>query len=83
MNEDLTRPYMRVEMMALLKSIGNLKASGLDGMPAFFYREYWKEIAKRVTEEVLNGALYMPEHWNDTMIVLIPKVRKPKNAKDR
>jgi hypothetical protein len=40
MNEDLTRPYTRVEMMALLKSIGNLKASGLDGMPAFFYREY-------------------------------------------
>lgn len=40
--------------MALLKSIGNLKASGLDGMPALFYREYWEEIAERVTEEVLH-----------------------------
>ena len=54
MYEDLTRPYTRVEVMALLKSIGNLKAPGLDGMPALFYREYWEEIAERVTEEVLH-----------------------------
>ncbi|XP_021315303.1 uncharacterized protein LOC110434863 [Sorghum bicolor] len=53
MNNDLTKPYTRVEVVAALKSIGNLKAPGPDGMPALFYKEYWDEIGEKVTGEVL------------------------------
>lgn len=40
MNEDLMKEYSREEVETALKSIGNLKALGPDGMPALFYKDY-------------------------------------------
>jgi hypothetical protein len=49
-----------------------------------FYKEYWDIVGDEVVTEVLNflGGSPMPEKWNNTTIVLIPKVRKPEHIKD-
>jgi len=68
----------------VVDSIGDLKAPGPDGMPAVFYKQFWDVIGEKVTKEVLdvlNGGL-IPEGWNETTIVLIPKVKNPDKLKD-
>ena len=84
MNADLTRDYTEEEIKAALDSMGDLKAPGPDGMPALFYKKFWnivgKDVVKEVTE-VLNGGP-MPGSWNETVVVLIPKVQKPERLKD-
>lgn len=81
MNEMLTKAYTAEEVYTALQSIGDFKAPGLDGMPAVFYKRYWDIVGDKVTTEVLqvlNGGK-MPAAWNDTCMVLIPKV-KTQNA---
>jgi hypothetical protein len=84
MNSALLREFWREEVYATLKSIGNLKAPGPDGIPALFYKEYWDIVGDDVVTEVLKVLRGgpMPARWNDTAIVLIPKVRKPEYIKD-
>jgi hypothetical protein len=65
-------------------SIRDLKAPGADGIMAVFYKRFWGLIGNRVKGEVLgvlNGAV-MPPGWNETIIVLIPKVDKPEKLKE-
>lgn len=64
--------------------IGNLKAPGPDGMPTLFYKEYWEIMGDKIVDEVLQVLQggEMPSRWNDTTIVLIPKVKRPENVKD-
>jgi hypothetical protein len=79
MNEKLTRPFTGQEVKEALDSIGDLKAPGPDGMPAVFYKKFWQTMGAKVQEEVLdvlNGGA-MPIGWNETTIVLIPKVKNP------
>ena len=64
--------------------MGDLKAPGPDGMPAIFYKKCWHIVGERVIKEVLqvlNGG-EMPAGWNDTIIILIPKVKNPNELKD-
>ena len=52
-------------------------------MPSIFYKSFWDVVGTKITQEVLgflNGP--MPDGWNETNIVLIPKVNKPKRVKD-
>jgi len=52
-------------------------------MPSIFYKSFWDVVGTKITQEVLgflNGP--MPDGWNETNIVLIPKVNKPKRIKD-
>jgi hypothetical protein len=53
-------------------------------MPALFYKEYWDIVGDEVVTEVLKvlDGSPMPDKWNDTTVVLIPKVRKPEYIKD-
>ena len=84
MNETLLAPFTGEEVWRALESIGDLKAPGADGFPAIFYKRFWYLIGDRVKEEVLavlNGG-DMPRGWNDTIIVLIPKVGSPVKLKD-
>jgi hypothetical protein len=84
MNDSLCKDFTNQEVVEALESIGDLKAPGLDGMHAIFYKKIWDTVGHKVTEEVmsvLNGGP-MPPSWNDTCVVLIPKVTDPENMKD-
>ncbi|XP_073358238.1 uncharacterized protein [Aegilops tauschii subsp. strangulata] len=74
----------REEVKAALDHIGDLKAPGPDGMPSIVYKQHWHFMGDKVVDEVLsvlNGGS-IPEGWNDTMVVLIPKVKNPSRIKD-
>jgi hypothetical protein len=79
MNSRLRAPYTREEVKKALFNIGDLKAPGPDGLHAIFYKRYWSLIGEELTDEVLSainsGAI--PEGWNNTNVVLIPKVDNP------
>uniref|UniRef100_A0A453K4Y3 Reverse transcriptase domain-containing protein n=3 Tax=Aegilops tauschii subsp. strangulata TaxID=200361 RepID=A0A453K4Y3_AEGTS len=79
MNEQLMKPLSGDEITHALNSIGDFKAPGPDGMPAIFYKKFWEKMGAKIQEEVLsvlNGG-DMPAGWNETIIVLIPKVKNP------
>jgi hypothetical protein len=79
MNESLSKVYTADEVKDGLDSIGDLKAPGPDGMPAIFYKKFWHVVGPKIQGEVLsvlNGGP-MPSDWNETTIVLIPKVSSP------
>jgi hypothetical protein len=84
MNESLAAPFSREEVWEALKDMGDLKCLVADGMPVVFYKKFWPLVGERVKEEVLavlNGS-DMPDGWNDTVIVLIPKTSAPDKLKD-
>jgi hypothetical protein len=79
MNQYLLKEYTEEEIKKALDSIGDLKAPGQDGMPSLFYKQYWHIVGNNVTKEVLNflNGGTMPENWNETVVVSIPKVENP------
>jgi len=82
MNQDLLAPYTREEVKKALFSIGDLKAPGPDGLHAIFYKRFWDMLGEELEDEVLavvNSAT-VPEGWNATTIVLIPKVEAPEKV---
>jgi hypothetical protein len=84
MNELLCKEFRAEEVKEALESIGDLKAPGVDGMPSVFYKRSWEFVGEQVTSEVLNvlNGGPMPDGWNDTYVVLIPKTKNPKCMKD-
>ena len=53
-------------------------------MPAVVFQKYCHLMGRNIIEEVrhvLEGG-EMPAGWNDTHVVLIPKVKKPSRIKD-
>jgi hypothetical protein len=84
MNEILAAEFTREEIKEALDSIGDLKAPGADGMPAIFYKRFWGTVGDTVVQEVLSvlqgGSI--PEGWNETVVVLIPKAQNPERLKD-
>ena len=84
MNESFTVAFSDMEMKAALDQIGDLKALGPDGMPAVVFKKYCHLMGRNIIEEVrhvLEGG-EMSAGWNDTHVVLIPKVKKPSRIKD-
>uniref|UniRef100_A0A453D5J8 Reverse transcriptase domain-containing protein n=1 Tax=Aegilops tauschii subsp. strangulata TaxID=200361 RepID=A0A453D5J8_AEGTS len=84
MHAVLDAEFTREEVKAALDHIGDLKAPGPDGMPSILYKKHWHFMGDRVVDEVLavlNGGP-IPEGWNETIVVLIPKVRTPSRIKD-
>jgi hypothetical protein len=84
MNDSLLKDYSDEEIKYALDCMGDLKAPGPDGIPALFYKKYWNIVGQDVCREVrslLNGG-EMPEKWNETVVVLIPKIANPDKLKD-
>lgn len=84
MNEHLMAEFTAAEVKDGLDGIGDLKAPGPDGMPAIFYKRFWQLVGEKLTQEVLavlqGGGI--PEGWNQTTVVLIPKVQRPETLRD-
>jgi predicted XRE-type DNA-binding protein len=83
-NDSLCSPFTEDEVIEALQNIGDLKAPGPDGMPAIFYKTFWDVVGDQVKNEVLqvlNGGP-VPVEWNNTNMVLIPKIKNPQCIKD-
>jgi hypothetical protein len=82
MNTILNAPYTREEVKKALFNIGDLKAPGPDGLHAIFFKKYWSLLGEELIDEVL-GAINsgnIPDGWNSTTIVLIPKLDNPEKV---
>jgi hypothetical protein len=79
MNERLLAPFTAEDVKNAMFSIGDLKAPGPDGLHAIFYKKFWEVCGDEITREVLQAldTGVIPEGWNDTTVVLIPKVESP------
>jgi hypothetical protein len=79
MDERLLAPFTEEEVKKALFAIGDFKAPGTDGMHAIFFKKFWPLIGSSVTAEVLEALNTgtVPVNWNETAIVLIPKVNEP------
>jgi hypothetical protein len=79
MNEQLLAPFSPEDVKNAVFSIGDYKAPGPDGLHAIFYNFFWIICGEEVTHEVLqalNTGVIL-EGWNDTAVVMIPKVDDP------
>ena len=76
MNRSLLADFSAEEVKRALFVIGDLKALGPDGIHAIFYKRFWEMLGDDMVREVLNAVntATIPEGWNDTTIVMIPKV---------
>lgn len=84
MNEFLLKEFSEAEVKSALDAIGDLKAPGPDGMPSIFSKKLWDVVGGKLVTEVLqalNGCK-LPEGWNETVIVLIPKIDKQERVTD-
>ena len=79
MNEVLTRPYVHEEVDVAIKQMAPLKAPGPDGMPHFFFQNFWSDIGLDVSKAVLSclNSGTILKSINHTFLTLIPKVKNP------
>jgi hypothetical protein len=79
MNSKLLTAFSDDEIERALFQMGPAKSPGPDGLPALFYQRHWAvvkgEVCRAVKDFLMGGDI--PDNFNDTVIVLIPKVSSP------
>lgn len=82
MNNSLMAPYTADEVKKAMFSIGYFKAPRMYGLHAIFYKRFWPMLGDDLVMEVLNvvNSQVMPQGWNVTTIVMIPKVYTPEKV---
>lgn len=50
MNSALCKEFSDLEIKSALDGIGDLKAPGVDGMPALFYKQYWHIVGEDIIQ---------------------------------
>ncbi|KAL9659189.1 hypothetical protein QQ045_018665 [Rhodiola kirilowii] len=82
--DKLCEPVTEIEIKEAVFQMSPIKAPGLDGFSAIFYQKHWHVVRGAVIAKVSkffkDGTL--EEGLNETMIVLIPKCKKPKRVED-
>lgn len=82
MNSLLTRDFQVDEVERALKQMFATIAPGPDGMPPLFYQQFWPTVGNVMTKtmlDFLNVGIVLHK-FNETYIVLIPKVKDPKQV---
>ncbi|KAK9995712.1 hypothetical protein SO802_020398 [Lithocarpus litseifolius] len=84
MNHMLVGDFIADECRRALKKMYPLKASGPNGMPPLFFQHFWPTCGEVVTKTILDflNLRIVPPNFNDTHIVLIPKIQEPKKITD-
>lgn len=82
MNRGLLAPFTGQEVKKALFQIGDLKAPGPDGLHSIFYKRFWEMLGDDLIKEVLEAIdnISVPDGWNNTTIVLIPKIDNPEKV---
>ncbi|CAK8535453.1 unnamed protein product [Lathyrus sativus] len=82
--EYLSKNITEEDITKALKGIGDLKAPGLDGYGARFFKASWatikKDVIAAVNEYFETGRMYKP--FNNAIVFLIPKSNKTCEIKD-
>lgn len=84
MNSILNAPFTTEEVRKAIFDLHPDKAPGPHGMSAFFFQKFKNEIGREVESavlKVLNEGETLDD-WNETIITLIPKIKKPMTMKD-
>ena len=79
MNQRLIQEFTREEVETALNQMHPTKSSGLDGMFAIFFQNYWGIVGNDVTcmvLNVLNNNMSLTK-INRTNITLVPKTKTP------
>ena len=79
MNEYLCQPFQVVDVQKALKLMHPKKSPGPNSMLPLFYQHFWSLSGECVTKAVLDflNCGVIPPRFNETHIVLIPKVKNP------
>ncbi|XP_074293057.1 uncharacterized protein LOC141619961 [Silene latifolia] len=75
----LSAPFTEHDILRALNGMDGSKSPGPDGITPKFYQTFWPQIGHLVTMALLrflNSGVMLKE-WNNTHIILIPKVDKP------
>lgn len=81
MNLELDWSVIDAEIIETFHQMDPCKALGIDGILDLFYKKNWSVVGQNVIlfcKDVLNGTRSVAD-VNDTMVVLIPKVKDPVN----
>lgn len=88
LNEDmknaLDREFTDEEIKKAAFDLNPSKAPGPDGFTAGFFHQLWDDIKSDIcfeVKEILNNGKSL-EKWNNTIVTLIPKTKKPKTVKE-
>lgn len=80
----LDKPFASAEITHTLKQMKDRKALGPDGLHACFLDKYWSILGDKDANTILDilnhGGEVSP--FNDTNILLIPKIKHPISIKD-
>ena len=76
--------FHKGEVRQALKQMYPLKAPGPNGMPPLFYKHFWSTCERVVCKTVLDFLNHgiSPPNFNQTHVVLVPKVKEPKHVTD-
>jgi hypothetical protein len=82
MNETILAPFTSEEVKKALFNIGDPNAPGPYGLHAVFYKRFWHLLCDDLVFEVLDvvNRCKIPDGWNDTTIVMIPKNKNPEKV---
>ena len=79
MNKGLVQEFQAAEVVKALKQMHPKKSPSPNGMPLLFYQHYWSLVGNCVTQTILDFLNHgiIPPKFNETHIVLIPKIKNP------